>query len=151
MKTISVILLILFMHFRTDAQIPENYDSLLAKKLNADAYGMKNYFFVILKIGSENIPDKKTRDSLFAGHMLTMQKLAMQNKLVIDGPFGKNANNYEGFLLLNTEDLAEAQALLDTDPAIHAKLLSTELYLWYGSAAIQELPAIHDKIARYHF
>ena len=33
------------------AQITDNYDSVLAKKLQADEYGMKSYVFIILKKG----------------------------------------------------------------------------------------------------
>ena len=36
----------------------KEYDSVLAKKLNADPYGMKKYYLVLLKTGPANITDK---------------------------------------------------------------------------------------------
>ena len=43
------------------------YDSVLAKKLKADDYGMKNYVLVLLKSGSNASTDKTLKDSIFAG------------------------------------------------------------------------------------
>jgi len=36
--------------------------------------------------------------------------------------------------------------LVNTDPAIKAKLLSVDLYEWYGSAALAEYLPVSDKI-----
>jgi uncharacterized protein len=151
MRSIGALLLILFMHVQTNAQTPANYDSVLAKKLHADAYGMKKYILVILKTGPVTFSDKTKSDSIFNGHMQNIQRLALQNKLILAGPLGKNDKNYEGIFVLNTESLKEAEKMLETDPAVHARVLAPELYLWYGSAAIQEIPGMHEKIQRSHF
>ncbi len=148
------ILLSLFIIFAAPANAQptaNKYDSVLAKKLNADDYGMKNYVFVILKTGSNTAVDKVVEDSLFHGHMNNIQRLATNGKLVVAGPFGKNNDNYRGLFILNTTSLDEAKALLETDPAIKAKLLEPELYLWYGSAALQETLKIHEKIQKVSF
>lgn len=129
----------------------KTYDSILAKKLNADDYGMKNYVLVILKKGSADISNKSKRDSLFRGHMGNMQKLAAESKLVIAGPMGENDKDYEGIFVFNTSDLAEAQQWLNTDPAYQARVLDAELYALYCSAALQEVSAIHYKVQKKAF
>jgi uncharacterized protein YciI len=128
----------------------EKYDSVLAKKLQADEYGMKYYVFVLLKTGSNKSVDKTTRDSLFHGHLNNIGRLADEGKLVVAGPFGEN-NSYRGLFILNVTSLDEAKKLLQTDPAINAKLLEPEMYLWYGSASLQEVPEAHKKIQKSKF
>ena len=131
--------------------INKNYDSVLAKKLNADVFGMKKYYLVILKKGTADITDKMRLDSIFGGHMKNIQWLASQNKLVVAGPIGKNDKDYEGIFILNTENKDEAEKMLETDPAVHMNVLAAEYYLWYGSAALQQTSELHDKIAKNHF
>ena len=42
----------------------------------------------------------------------------------------------------------EAQALVDTDPAVSAGILVPEMTPWYGSASLMATPEIHKKIAK---
>jgi len=127
------------------------YDEALAKKLGADNYGMKMYVLVILKSGSNTTETKAKTDSLFAGHMANMRKMVEMQKLVVAGPMGKNDKNYRGIFILNTKSIEEAKKLLESDPAIKAKLLEPELYNWYGSAALAEYLPFHDKIQKISF
>jgi len=129
----------------------DNYDSALAKKLGADEYGMKNYILVILKSGSNHVTDKTTRDSLFSGHMTNIKRLGDMGKLVVAGPFGDNDKNYRGIFILNVKTVEEAKALLETDPAVKAKVFDTDLYNWYGSASLQEVSGLHKKIQKLSF
>ena len=62
------------------------------------------------------------------------------------GPFGKNDSGFRGLFIINVPTIAEANKLLETDPAIKANLLKAELYPWYGSAALPEYLEAHDKI-----
>jgi len=127
------------------------YDSTLARKLNADDYGMKMYVLVLLKTGDNKSTDKAYKDSCFAGHMKNMGWLVELNKLTVAGPIGKNDNDLRGIFILNVPTIEEAKPLLDTDPAIKARFLSAELYPWYGSAALSEyLPAV-DKVRKKNF
>jgi len=151
MKFIYTIFLLFIMGAKANAQTPGGYDSLLAKKLHADAYGMKKYILVLLKTGPTSITDKAKRDSFFMGHMKNIQRLASENKLILAGPLGKNDNAYEGIFVLNTDSMKEAGQMLETDPAVHSGLLASELYLWYASAAVQEIPGMHEKIQKEHF
>ena len=107
-----------------------NYDEALAKKVGADDYGMKKYVFVVLKTGKNT----------------TMDTMVKAGQLIVAGPFGKNTSDFRGLFILNVATIEEAQALLQTDPAIKADLLSPELYSWYGSAALSEYLDASDKV-----
>ena len=135
----------------TSAQNNNNYDSTLAKKLQADEYGMKNYVLVMLKKGTANITDKRILDSVFKGHMANITKLADEKKLVVAGPMGDNDKNYEGIFVFNTASIDEARQWLNTDPAFQAKALDAELYPWYCTAALQEIPSLHQKLQKKSF
>ncbi len=123
------------------------YDSTLARKLNADEYGMKKYVMVFLKTGSAtNVPKSKS-DSAFAGHMQNISRLAESGKLVVAGPFSKN-DKYRGIFILNADSIEKGRKLVESDPAVQAKLLDMELLIWYGTAALAETLEIHKKITK---
>jgi uncharacterized protein YciI len=123
-----------------------NYDAELAKTLGGDEYGMKKYVLVILKTGTNTTTDKAVTDSLFRGHMDNIGRLVELNKLIVAGPLGKNDLTYRGIFILNVTTFEEANELLETDPAIKEKLLTPELFNWYGSAALPEYLKASDKI-----
>jgi uncharacterized protein YciI len=122
------------------------YDSVLAKSLGADEYGMKQYYLVILKTGSNTTANKHFKDSCFAGHFANMGKMEAAKQLVVAGPFGKNGDQFRGLFILNAPSLEAAQQLVQTDPAVHAQLLKADIYPWYGSAALPEYLKATDKI-----
>lgn len=124
------------------------YDPVLAKKLQSDDYGMKWYIMVILKTGSNHVDDKARRDSLFAGHMKNIGRLAESGKLVVAGPFGENDKTYRGIFILNVTTFDEANELLKTDPTIREKIFAVDLFKWYGSAALSEYLIAHKKIQK---
>ncbi|KAF0131390.1 MAG: ycii-related protein [Bacteroidetes bacterium] len=147
-KLLFTLLIILSMSTLSYSQNTEiQYDSVLAQKLGADVYGMKSYFFVLLKTGSFVTNDKVVLDSLFRGHMKNISKLAESNKLVVAGPYGKNDLKYRGLFILNVTELAEAKELLKGDPAISSGLFDVEIVPWYGSAALPVYLETHKKIA----
>lgn len=150
-KTILLLTLLCQLSFNLSGQENPQYDSVLAKKLGADDYGMKMYMLVILKSGPNEISDAQKRDSLFAGHLQNIKRLADEGKLVIAGPMGTNDKNYRGIFILNAATKEEALALLQTDPTIKEKLLEAELYPWYGSAALPEYLNTHEKIQKIRF
>lgn len=124
-----------------------NYDTELAGKLGGDDYGMKSYFLVILKIGTNTTSDKELIAESFRGHMDNINRLVEEGKLIVAGPLGKNENNYRGiFILDNIKSIEEAKELLKTDLAIKNKLLDYEIFNWYGSAALPEYLPYSDKI-----
>lgn len=129
-----------------------NYVKELAEKLGADDYGMKSYFLVILKSGANTSTDKEFINESFSGHMVNINRLVEEGKLIMAGPLGKNEQNYRGiFILNNLNSIEEATAVLQTDPAIKNGLLDFEIYNWYGSAALPEYLPYSDKVWRSKF
>ena len=124
------------------------YDAALAERLGADQRGMKSYVFVILKTGAKADITKEESGKLFAGHMANIKRLAAEGKLVLAGPFEENTSRYEGLFVFNVKTVKEAEALLVTDPAVAAGRFTYEAYAWYGSAALMETTAIHNRIDR---
>jgi uncharacterized protein YciI len=70
------------------------------------------------------------------GQTGNISRLAEKGKIIIAGPFGQNENDFRGIFIVNEESIEEAEKLMDSDPAIHARLLKADLYPWYGSAAL---------------
>lgn len=126
-----------------------NYDKALAEKLRGDDYGMKSYFFVILKTGTNLSASKELISESFRGHLNNINRLVEEEKLVVAGPLGKNENNFRGiFILDNVASIEELEEILSTDLAIKNGLLDYEVFTWYGSAALIEYLPFSDKIWR---
>lgn len=152
MKITILLTLLSFLTLTSFSQtVNATYDKGLADSLGSDEYGMKQYVLVILKTGTVTVTDKSVTDSLFAGHMQNINRLADLGKLVVAGPLGKNEKTYRGIFILNVKTIEEAKALLETDPAIKAKLLDSELYAWYGSAALPMYLNFHRKVEKSKF
>lgn len=149
MKTVFLAALLAFCFLNSSAQSDNpKYDKALAQSLGGDDYGMKMYVLAILKTGSNTSAGKIKTDSLFAGHLENIGRLAKEGKLVVAGPLKKNAQSYRGIFIFNVKTIEEAQALISTDPAINAKLLEAELFQWYGSAALPVYLESHEKIEK---
>lgn len=129
------------------ATVNNKYDATLAVKLQADDLGMRKYVIAFLKRGPNRPADPAEARKLQEGHMANINRMAKEGKLVLAGPFLDNGD-LRGLYVFNVATTAEAEALTKTDPAIQAGSLVMELHPWYGSAAVQEVTAIHEKIAR---
>ena len=128
-----------------------NYNKALADSLGADDYGMKMYVLVMLKTCPSNITEKAKTDSLFAGHMRNINRLVDMGKLVVAGPLRKNDKNYRGIFILNVTTFEEAKKLMEADPAISSGMLDTELFHWYGSAALKMYLPYSEKVGKNNF
>jgi uncharacterized protein YciI len=144
---LAAVLTVFSLQLIAQSDNPE-YDKALADSLGGDDYGMKPYVLVILKTGTNKTDNKATIDSLFRGHMANIERLAAEGKLAVAGPLMKNDKAYRGIFIFNVKTIAEAQALLITDPAIKQKIFDAELYQWYGSAALPEYLKAHEKIEK---
>jgi uncharacterized protein YciI len=133
------------------AQEKAMYDEKLAKETGADDYGMKNYIFCILKTGSNTTATKEEKQKYFEGHMANINRLAEEGKLIIAGPFMKNDRNYRGIFILNCATIQEATVLVETDPAVAAKIFEAELTPWYSSASLLLLKGQHEKLVKTKF
>jgi len=138
--------MIFFSHVSFSQDNP-SYDKALADSLGADEYGMKMYILVILKTGGNTSKDKAAADSLFKEHMLNMGRLSKEGILIVAGPIWKNKKNYRGIFILNVRK-EDAMSILESDPAIKAKLLKPEIYEWYGSAALAAYLPTHKKVQK---
>jgi len=124
-----------------------NFNQTLANKLGGDEYGMKSYFLVILKTGTNTTTDKELLNNSFRGHMDNIHRLVKEGKLIVAGPLEQNENNYRGiFILDNITSIEEAKELLQTDLAIKNGILDYELFTWYGSAALPEYLPFSDQV-----
>lgn len=148
MKKIINLFIFLLIISMAGAQNPE-YDKALADSLGADEYGMKSYILVILKTGPAEIENKELRDSIFKGHMETIQRLAKDGKLVVAGPLKKNDKTYRGIYILDVT-MEEVDRIMATDPAVMSKIFEYEAYGWYGSAALPLYLKMHDRIEKKH-
>lgn len=123
------------------------YDAALAQRLGADARGMRMYALVLLRTGPRQDLPKAEVERAFAGHMENIGRLAATGDLAFAGPLARN-ERYRGIFVFNVKTSAEAERLLASDPAVQAGVLAGEVYLLYGSAALQEVTAIHRRIEK---
>jgi uncharacterized protein YciI len=123
------------------------YDSLLAKKLGADQYGMKKYVMAFLKSGPVRIQDSTQRAELQRQHLKNILRLAKNGTLIVAGPF-LDDQEIRGIFIFNVESVEEARKIAETDPAVKAGTLVLELHPWYGSAALIETLKIHKMIEK---
>ena len=129
---------------------PFQFDQKLATELNADDYGMKTYVMALLKTGPNRSTDSITKAQLQRAHLDNITKMAENGTLVLAGPFLDNGE-LRGIYLFNVETIEEAKKLTETDPLIKSGGLIMELHPFYGSAAIQKIEEIHQKIQKTGF
>lgn len=145
MRLLITIFILLAISVTAQNQNP-NYDKALADSLKADDYGMKTYIFVILKTGTAKIDDKKERSKLFRGHLDNISRLTKEGKIIVAGPFMENEKTYRGLFIFDVKTIDEVRELLKTDPTIKSGIFETEIFEWYGSAALSEYLKTADKI-----
>lgn len=126
------------------------YDSILARKVGADEYGMKHYVMAFLKAGPNRSQDSATAADLQKAHMANINRMAEEGKLVMAGPF-EDGGELRGIYIFNVTSVEEAQALTATDPAVQAGRLVMELHPWYGSAALIEMNDLHKRVSKKGF
>ena len=122
------------------------FDAELAKRLGADSMGMRYYVMVILKTGPSKMPAGKERDEMFAGHFANIKRLSEEGKLVVAGP-ADGVDGWRGIYIFAVPDVAQARALTETDPVIVKGEMVAEYHKIYNSAALMEIPALHNRSA----
>ena len=150
MKTVIILSFLLFGFYSSSftqqekfADTKPQYDSLLAKRLGADEYGMKKYVMAFLKSGSVKIQDSIKRAELQREHLKNIFRLAEEGTLIVAGPFLDDLS-IRGIFIFNEK----ARKIAETDPAVKAGVLTLELHPWYGSAALMEISGIHKMIQK---
>ena len=145
LKVYVFTLVVLFAIQLTAQKTNPNYNSELAKELDADAYGMKMYTLVLLHSG-KNTDTTETRSLAFASYMKNINRLVENEKLVVAGPVGENDSDLRGIFILSTTNLDEAKSLLKNDVAIQQNYLSAQYFPYYGSATLPNYLKAHDLI-----
>ena len=123
------------------------YDADLAARLQADPYGMRQYVMAFLKKGPNRDLDSLAAAKLQMAHLENIGRMAEAGKLSLAGPF-MDDGEVRGIYIFNVSDTTEARKLTETDPAIKAGSLVMELRPWYGSAALQEVNALHGRLQK---
>ena len=123
------------------------YDSLLAQRLGADDYGMRQYVMAFLKKGPNRPEDPEEAKALQTKHLENIGRLAKEGKLVVAGPF-LDDGEIRGIYIFDVKTIKEATLLTSSDPAIQSGSLVMELHPWYGSAALVDVNTIHNKIKK---
>ena len=134
---------------KVESEMATGFNQELAEKLGADEYGMRSYIFATLLTGPNDavITDEAERAELFAGHFSTMKRMAENGDLVLAGPF-MEAGQKRGLFILNVKTIAEAEALVKTDPSIAAGIFKVEFDKYYGSAALMDVNRVHETIQK---
>lgn len=123
----------------------DGFDAARAARLGADEYGMHRYVIAFLKAGPNRGQSEEEAQALQQAHMANIERMANEGTLVLAGPF-LDDGPLRGIYVFKVDTVEEARALTATDPAIQAGRLEMELHPWYGSAALQELTAIHRRL-----
>ncbi len=131
----------------SQTDVKPTFDSVLAKKLGADDYGMKQYVMAFLKEGKNRNLDSAESANLQVAHLKNIMRLADEGKLIVAGPFLDN-QAVRGIFIFNVSTIEEARQLTATDPAIKAGVLEMELRPWYGSASLIEIMRLHKSIEK---
>ena len=127
----------------------EQFNADLAADLGADEYGMRSYVMVVLKTGpmDAKITDAAERSEIFKGHFSNMTTLAEAKKLVLSGPFIEGEGK-RGLYIFNVPTIAEAEVLVQSDPAVAAGIFVPEFTKYYGSAALMQIQDVHKTIQK---
>ena len=123
------------------------YDSVKAVAYGADDYGMKKYVMAFLKKGPNKSAGAEERSRLQKAHLKNITRLAEEGKLVLAGPFFGDGD-LRGIYIFNVDNIAQAEALTNSDPSIQAGVLTMELKEWYGSAALMAVNDMHRSISK---
>ncbi len=116
---------------------------------------MSNYHFGLLRKGpawtAERTP---ATDSLQAGHMANIRRMAAEGVLLAAGPF-LDGSELRGVFIFRADTVSHLRVLANRDPAIRAGRLVLDLFPWFAPAGIGEpyrrmsqRPAFRDSMVR---
>ena len=91
---------------------------------------LKEYFFVMLKRGSNQSQDSPSTEKLQQQHMAHIQKMSTDGHLAVAGPFGDDGA-WRGIFIFKTKTIDEAKKLVEQDPMIRAGRLTYEIHPWW--------------------
>ncbi len=101
------------------------------KKDISKEFEMKQYFFVMLKVGPKRDQDSATTAKIQEGHMAHLTKMYNEGKMDLAGPMLDKWET-KGICVYNVATIEEVKALVDQDPAIVSGRLIAEIHTWYA-------------------
>lgn len=114
-----------------------------------------DYTLALIRTGSTPPKlDQAARTAMFQGHFANMGKLARAGQLVMAGPYGKrrSAPDLRGIFVLDTADVAQAQAWAEGDPGFQQGEFRFEFHRLATAAPLRAQLAAdlarEDEIAR---
>ncbi|HTU64360.1 MAG TPA: YciI family protein [Steroidobacteraceae bacterium] len=122
------------------------FDADLAKRLGADAQGMRHYVLVVLKSGPTPVTDKAKRAEMFKGHFANMERLAAAGKLAVAGPLD-GVDGWRGLFVFAVESIDEAKQLTASDPVLQNGEMVAEYHKFFSSAALMVVNETHAKLS----
>src|SRR5262245_28607233 len=90
-----------------------------AQKTQRPEEQIRRYWFVMLTSGSNRSQDSISANKIQEGHLANINRLYMEGKIKVAGPFGDDSN-WRGIFIFDCETKEEVDALLKTDPAVAA-------------------------------
>jgi uncharacterized protein YciI len=101
------------------------------KKDISKEFEMKQYFFVMLKVGPKRDQDSITTAKIQEGHMAHLTKMYNEGKMDLAGPMMDKWET-KGICVYNVATMEEVKALVEQDPAIVSGRLVAEIHPWYA-------------------
>ncbi len=113
--------------------------AVAAQDTEANLPKMAHYFVGLIYRGPTWSPEVTQEvQELQAAHLANIGRLMESGEMVLAGPFTDDGD-LRGLFFYNVDTLEEAQALVDSDPAVKAGRLRVELHPWLGSASLKTL------------
>jgi uncharacterized protein YciI len=105
---------------------------------------IRRYWFVLLTKGEHRSQDSATAARIQAGHLANIQKLYLEGKIKVAGPFGEEGDprgaDWQGLFIFDCETKEEVEKLLQTDPAIAAGRMVFQVKPWYTVPTVSFVP-----------
>jgi uncharacterized protein YciI len=107
-------------------------------KNRPDPSQMSTYVVGMLYRGPNWTAEKTPEtESLQAGHMANINRMAEMGKLMAAGPMG-DTGQLRGIFIFRADSIAEVKPLAEADPAIQAGRLKIDYRTWWGQKGIGE-------------
>lgn len=105
---------------------------------------IKQYWFVLLVEGPNRNQDSVTAAQIQKAHMANINRLYLEGKLKVAGPFG-DEGPWKGLFIFDCDSRKEVIRLLESDQAILSGRLNYEIHPWYTEPSGSFKPGIPKK------
>jgi uncharacterized protein YciI len=103
---------------------------------NEIQWEMKTYYFVFLNAVKERpVIDSVTAMEIQKGHMANLERMYMEGKSKLAGPF-LDGGEMRGIVILDVASEEEAREQMNRDPAVINGRLEAVIKKWYGPAGL---------------